>query len=339
MSLEALNRVWQSKQPGTKKLVLLLMAWRADEYGYVVGGADYLARLANISSRSVRRILKDLREANEIRLVHSGGGRASKVSDGFQPGDANVYQIVANMTPEEIASSEEKSDLLRAIRNNPDKLSPFNPDKLSPNLMLNNAAVFNSRKAAAAVNKGDKLSPLLGLVDKIDRQKSNPDKLSPLLKEQIRQVAEVALAAGWGGELGELARLLVNAAHAEMLNYPYGLQDALDDARTIGWRGNSDDLIRAWLQEPGRVENLIWYAQQKDWGGGLLRRALQSGEWPPELKPDSPAAWRVMQERYLNDPYAAFYANLPDPSLDTAEGAVSVGSTTPNTGKSHTQEV
>ena len=307
MSLEALNRVWQSKQPGTKKLVLLLMAWRADEYGYVVGGADYLAALANISARSVRRILKDLREANEIRLVHSGGGRASKVNDGYQPGDANVYQIVANMTPEEIAVSEEKSDLLRVIRSNPDKLSPFNPDKLSPNLMLNNAAVFNTRKAAAALNKGDKLSPLLDLVDKIDRQESNPDKLSPLPKEQVQQVAKVALAAGWGGELDELARLLVDAARAERLNYPYGLQDALDDARAIGWRGSNDDLIRAWLQEPGRVENLIWYARQKDWGGGLLRRALQSGEWPPELMPGSQAAQLRVVERYLQDPYAEFY--------------------------------
>ena len=88
--------------------------------------------------------------------------------------------------------------------------------------------------------------------------------------------------------------------------------------KAIGWRGPVDAVVRYWQDDPDRVENLVWYAQQAGWGGGLLRNALRSGEWPPELKPDSPAAWRAIQERYLNDPYAEFYANLTPNSNEEA---------------------
>ena len=309
MSLEALNRAWKSNQPGTKKLILLALANVADEWGYVYASGEYLAKVCNVGLRSIRRGIKDLREANEIRLVARGGGRAkSDGANGERRGEANVYQVIIGLSPETIAESEKLSELaIRALANGV-KMALPNGAKLAPHTLINNAADINQEREAAALRvKGAKMTPLLYLVDKIDHEENNLDNLTPLPKEQVQQIAETALAAGWGGELDELARLLVDAARAERLNYPYGLQDALDDAQAIGWRGSNDNLIRAWLQEPGRVENLIWYARQKSWGGGLLRRALQSGEWPPELMPGSEAAQVRMVERYLQDPYAEFY--------------------------------
>lgn len=71
--------------------------------------------------------------------------------------------------------------------------------------------------------------------------------------------------------------------------------EVVDDLNAIGWRGPLDEVVRYWREDPDRVENLLWYARQKGWGGGLLRNALRSGEWPPELKPGSEAdldRWR-----------------------------------------------
>ena len=306
MSLEALNRAWKSPQPGTKKLLLLALANVADEWGYAYAGGEYLAKVCNISLRSVRRGLKDLQLAEEIRLVFRGGGRTFKDKTGQQGGEANVYQVIIGLTPEEVTESEKLSKLAC----NGDKMTPFNGDKMSPHtLNLNTAAVFNSRRAAAA-NKGDKMTPLA----KIGHETSNGDKMSLLLEmlpetapPNASEVVQVALEA-WSGSLEELALLLGKA----QFKHSYGLQEALDDARGMGWRGSLDDVVKAWLENPDRIENLIWYGRQKGWGGGLLRKALQSGEWPPELKPDSPAALEAERARYLNDPYRAFYENMED---------------------------
>ncbi|HID84350.1 MAG TPA: hypothetical protein EYP54_04445 [Anaerolineales bacterium] len=79
--------------------------------------------------------------------------------------------------------------------------------------------------------------------------------------------------------------------------------EVVDDLKALGWRGPVDEVVRYWQEDPGRVENLLWYAKKAGWGGGLLRTALRSGEWPPELKPDSEAYRR----RYREGPFAEFF--------------------------------
>ena len=79
----------------------------------------------------------------------------------------------------------------------------------------------------------------------------------------------------------------------------------VDTLNAIGWRGPLDEVVRYWREDPDRVENLLWYAQRKGWGAGLLRNALRSGEWPPELKPGSRAAlegWRKAAEQLEPEP-------------------------------------
>ena len=305
MSLEALNRAWKSQQPGTKKLVLLAIANVADEWGYAVTGGDYLAEVCNVDLRSIRRHIKALVEAGELRKYKRGGGR----------NEANVYQVIIGLAPEEVALSETRSKIaLEGLSGNGDKMSLFsaqNGDKMSPHTLNTAADIFNSRRAAAVL--GDKMSPFPKWVDKFVRQLKNGDKMSLFLKtlgdlpEEVYETVETALES-WHGSLEELLQLLQGA----QFEHSYGLQEAIDDARGVGWRGGLDDVVKAWLEDPDHVENLIWYARQKDWGGGLLRRALQSGEWPPELKPDSRAALEAERARYLNDPYRAFYENMED---------------------------
>ncbi|HIQ08481.1 MAG TPA: helix-turn-helix domain-containing protein [Anaerolineaceae bacterium] len=90
------------------------------------------------------------------------------------------------------------------------------------------------------------------------------------------------------------------AAASTELNLP---AEVVDDLKALGWRGPVDEVVRYWQEDPGRVENLLWYAKKAGWGGGLLRTALRSGEWPPELKPDSEAYRR----RYREGPFAEFF--------------------------------
>ena len=132
----------------------------------------------------------------------------------------------------------------------------------------------------------------LRAVDKNVRLSENSDKMTLFL-----QVGVIALQAGWQGDVEELARLVVNAENAVDGAFP--LEEAISQAQELGWRGSPDELIRAWLQDPNRVENLLWYARQKGRGAGLLRNALRSGEWPPEWKPGSDAeldVWRRQAE-------------------------------------------
>ncbi len=73
--------------------------------------------------------------------------------------------------------------------------------------------------------------------------------------------------------------------------------------RKIGWRGSMREVAVFWQREPERVRALLRYGLQKGWGGGLLRNALRSGEWPPPeaLEDEDPTA------KYKNDPFARFY--------------------------------
>ena len=140
---------------------------------------------------------------------------------------------------------------------------------------------------------------------KIGHEESNGDKMTPLvsgLPDGAQEVVGLVLEH-WHGALNELSSLLENAR----FDHSYSLQDALDDVQGLGWRGSLHDLVRAWLEDPDRVQNLVWYGRQNGWGAGLLRNALRSGEWPPQLMPGSPAAVEAERRRFLEDPYAAFY--------------------------------
>lgn len=294
MSIEALNRAWKSRQPGTRKLVLLAIANVADQWGYAIVGGDYLAGVCNVDLRSIRRHIKALEEAGELRRFREGGGRHI----------ANTYQVILGLTPEEIARSETESEI--AVRGklskNGDKMSSFQPkngDKMSPHTLINAAAVKDLINTAAAAKNvySDKMSLFREALDKFVHPSKNGDKMSLFLN-----VGESALQAGWSGSLERLAQLVV--AHAEQVHESdFTLAEAVQQAEDLNWRGGKDDLIAAWLQEPDRVRALLAYARRKEWGGGLLRMALRSGEWPPNdaLDEIDPAA------KYKRDPFAQFY--------------------------------
>jgi DNA-binding IscR family transcriptional regulator len=103
MSIAVMNWVWaNSPASGNERLVLLALAdacSRDDGTGCWPSAAT-VARKANISDRSVRRVIARL-EADGQVLVHRGGGRA---------GSTNSYTVVMvihnpgqNVTPDSLS--------------------------------------------------------------------------------------------------------------------------------------------------------------------------------------------------------------------------------------------
>jgi hypothetical protein len=129
MSIAVMNSVWASSPTsGNERLVLLALAdacSRDDGTGCWPSAAT-IARKANISARSVRRVIARLEAAGHLR-VHRGGGRA---------GSTNSYTVVMathdpgqNVTPDKM-SGRDNSDtppLTRPCQGTPDTAASADP--------------------------------------------------------------------------------------------------------------------------------------------------------------------------------------------------------------------
>lgn len=84
MSIAALSYVWaNSRMEGGTLLTLLALADYADDQGYSFPAISTLARKARLSERQTQRVLRELVEAGEIRILRNEGRAGS-----------NLYQIV-----------------------------------------------------------------------------------------------------------------------------------------------------------------------------------------------------------------------------------------------------
>lgn len=75
MSIEISQRVWKSsKQYGSNKLVLLVLADHANSDGYCYPGIERIAEWAQVEDRQARRIIREIEAHGEL-YIHTGGGR------------------------------------------------------------------------------------------------------------------------------------------------------------------------------------------------------------------------------------------------------------------------
>ena len=86
-----------SKTTGNTRLVLAMMATMADETGIVTSSGGDLMRRTNLSRNTIKRALRRLVEAEEVRcLISTTGGRRGRVSKEIaqQASDGRgVYQL------------------------------------------------------------------------------------------------------------------------------------------------------------------------------------------------------------------------------------------------------
>lgn len=74
MAIQWMSHVLQnSTQTGTAKMVLLAIADKADHEGVAWPSNAYLARVCNVTPRTIRRIIGDLVACGDLKIVDPGG--------------------------------------------------------------------------------------------------------------------------------------------------------------------------------------------------------------------------------------------------------------------------
>ena len=129
-----MNWVWaNSPTSGNERLVLLALAdacSRDDGTGCWPSAAT-IARKANISDRTVRRVITRL-EAEGHLIVHRGGGRAGSTNSyTVVTGDRDIHSPGQNDTPDNLSGGDtgDRPPLTRACQGTPDTaVSPDPPE-------------------------------------------------------------------------------------------------------------------------------------------------------------------------------------------------------------------
>lgn len=144
MSIEISQRVWKtSKQYGSDKLVLLVLADHANSDGYCYPGVDRIATWAAVEERQVRRIIHSIEAHGEL-YIHEGGGRAGTnqylVTVGMDRTDI-VNALVRYFKQDRIAS-EKIADTILALRDLPN----HKPSRRTKNPVLQDGGELQDRE-------------------------------------------------------------------------------------------------------------------------------------------------------------------------------------------------
>jgi len=274
MSIKVMNTVWEkSANCGSELFLLIALADWADDWGYCYPSIESMARKIRVSERQVYRLINNLVQSGELRIVFRGtGGRT---------GVTSLYQIIVGMTRDDIALSEKKSSVFAHF--SPDKLSG---DNLSGDICVtalkelinhHNAAVNDSVKNQQQLNdvSGDNLSGDNLSGDNLSGDNLSGDNLS----------GDNLSGDNLSGDDGNLP------------------EDIIDELKKFDWRGSLADVEKAWREDPERVRQWLWYAKKQGWKGALLRTVLRNaGEYPPELAPDSDAS----RNRFITGDFSAY---------------------------------
>jgi hypothetical protein len=101
MSIRISARVWDNTEvEGTARLMLLALAWHADDDGLCWPSLDMLARECRISVRQAQRLIAHLEAGGHIQ-VERGTGR----------GNASRYTVKGDIQRERVTSSARKGDI------------------------------------------------------------------------------------------------------------------------------------------------------------------------------------------------------------------------------------
>src|SRR4051812_33788817 len=80
MSIKLMRVVWNySQAEGRERLVLLVLADRAQDNGFTSPSVGVIAERAKVHPRTVDRALRRLIQMGEIEVIETGGGRQNAV--------------------------------------------------------------------------------------------------------------------------------------------------------------------------------------------------------------------------------------------------------------------
>ncbi|MHB1820812.1 MAG: helix-turn-helix domain-containing protein [Streptosporangiaceae bacterium] len=193
-----MNWVWaHSPTSGNERLVLLALAdaCSRDDGSGCWPSAATIGRKANISTRSVRRVIARL-EADGHVLVHRGGGRAGSTNSyTVVTGDVVVHSPGQDVTPDDLSGGDtgDRPPRTRLCQGTPDTAvspdPPVNPKGTTPprGLVPVGADVAGRQAEAAAI----------GVFFAELAARSDRWRLTAAQRRRLGPAVVAALAAGW----------------------------------------------------------------------------------------------------------------------------------------------
>jgi hypothetical protein len=164
MSIESTRRVWKdSTKGGTAKLLLLALADWADDWGYCHPSIEQMAVKCRQTERNIINLIAELEQAGELRRIARGRGGRGKFS-------GSVYQVIAGMNAEMIATSQ--------------RISPLAQDTFAKlqNGEMSRPAVRNPSTKIDEKISGEKFSP--------EKQRSNSSPVFPYALKELINISD-----------------------------------------------------------------------------------------------------------------------------------------------------
>ena len=207
MSIAVMNWVWaHSPTSGNERLVLLALAdacSRDDGTGCWPSAAT-IARKANISTRSVRRVIARLETGGHL-LVHRGGGRAGSTNSyTVVTGDQVVHSPGQDVTPDDLSGGDtgDRPPRTRLCQGTPD--TAVSPD---PPVNPKGTTTVRGRTRAGATRPGGQAETApAGVFFAELAARSGRWELTAAQRRRLAPSVAAALAAGWSpGDLAKVA--------------------------------------------------------------------------------------------------------------------------------------
>jgi hypothetical protein len=198
MSIAVMNWVWASSPTsGNERLVLLALAdacSRDDGTGCWPSAAT-IARKANISDRTVRRVIARLEAEGQV-VVHRGGGRAGSTNSyTVVTGDRVIHNPGQNVTPDKLSGGHTGD---RPPRTQPRQATPdtaVSPDP--PGNHKGTAAWTPVREAPAPASASQPEAASVGAF--FDAMAGHSDRwlLTAAQRKRLAPAVAAALGSGW----------------------------------------------------------------------------------------------------------------------------------------------
>lgn len=225
MSIAVMNWVWtNSPTSGNERLVLLALAdacSRDDGTGCWPSAAT-IARKANISDRTVRRVITRL-EAGGHLIVHRGGGRAGSTNSYIvATGDSVIHSPGQNDTPDNLSGGDtgDRPPMTELCQRTPD--TAVSPDPPMNHQTTATGLTRDARPAAGSATCGGELGEFFAALGdgwrltKAQRARLTPAVMAALDMGWTPQALASATGANTAGVRNPYAVLAVRLSPAEL---------------------------------------------------------------------------------------------------------------------------
>ena len=198
MSIAVMNWVWvNSPTSGNERLVLLALAdaFSRDDGAGCWPSAATIARKANISDRTVRRVIARLETEGQV-IVHRGGGRAGSTNSyTVVTGDRVIHSPGQNVTPDKRSGGDtgDRPPLTQPCQATPD--TAVSPDP--PGNHKRTAARTPVREAPAPASASQPEALPVGAFFGAMAGHSDRWLLTAAQRKRLAPAVAAALGSGW----------------------------------------------------------------------------------------------------------------------------------------------